>query len=37
MGDGTWEVDARLCLEAASPRPCTVLAVVVEHNTNFKG
>lgn len=34
--NGTWEIDARLCLEAASPRPCTVLAAVVPTNTNFK-
>lgn len=27
---GTWDVDARICLEANAPRPCTVLAVTVE-------
>jgi hypothetical protein len=27
--DGKWSTDARLCLEAASPRACTVLAAVV--------
>jgi hypothetical protein len=27
--DGTWSNDARLCLRAQSPRPCTVLAAVV--------
>lgn len=27
--NGTWSTDTRLCLEAASPRPCTVLACVV--------
>lgn len=27
--NGTWDTDARLCLEAASPRPCTVLACVI--------
>lgn len=25
---GDWETDARICLEASSPRPCTVLAAV---------
>jgi len=25
---GTWEVDARLCLESIAPRPATVLALV---------
>lgn len=28
--NGTFTVDSRLCLEAASPRPCTVLAVVID-------
>ena len=27
--DGVWSTDTRLCLEAASPRPCTVLAAVI--------
>lgn len=27
---GTWDPDARLCLKAQAPRPCTVLAVVIE-------
>jgi len=27
--DGTWSNDARLCLRAQSPRPCTVLAAIV--------
>jgi hypothetical protein len=27
--NGTWDTDSRLCLEASSPRPCTVLACVV--------
>lgn len=26
---GDWDTDARLCMEAASPRPCTVLGVVL--------
>jgi hypothetical protein len=27
---GTWDADARLCLKAQSPRPCTVLAVMID-------
>lgn len=27
---GTWDPDARLCLKAQAPRPCTVLAVVID-------
>ena len=27
---GTWDTDARLCLKANAPRPCTVLAVVID-------
>jgi hypothetical protein len=27
--NGTWDTDSRLCLEASSPRPCTVLACVI--------
>lgn len=27
---GTWTTDTRVCLKAQAPRPCTVLAVVVE-------
>lgn len=26
----TWDTDARLCLEAAAPRPCTVLAAIAD-------
>lgn len=26
---GEWDTDARLCLQSSSPRPCTVMAVVV--------
>jgi hypothetical protein len=26
---GTWDTDSRLCLRAQSPKPCTVLGVVV--------
>jgi len=32
--DGQWGTDSRLCLEAAAPRPCTVLAAVVQVTTN---
>lgn len=31
---GTWDTDARLCLKAAAPRPCTVLAAVVSMQTS---
>lgn len=31
---GEWSTDARLCLQAASPRPCTVAGVVVAVSTN---
>jgi hypothetical protein len=27
---GTWDSDARLCLLAQAPRPCTVLAAIAE-------
>lgn len=33
---GEWDTDSRLCLKAAAPRPCTVLAVVVSLATNEK-
>lgn len=33
---GEWMTDARLCLQAAAPRPCTVLAAVVDMRTNPK-
>ncbi len=31
---GDWSTDSRICLEAAAPRPCTVLACVVSVKTN---
>lgn len=34
---GDWSTDARLCLEASAPRPCTVLACVVGMATHDKG
>jgi hypothetical protein len=33
---GHWDTDSRLCLRAASPRPCTVLAAIVDMTTNAK-
>lgn len=33
---GRWDTDSRLCLRAASPRPCTVLAAIVDMTTNPK-
>jgi hypothetical protein len=30
---GAWDTDSRLCLQAASPRPCTVLAAVMDLET----
>jgi hypothetical protein len=33
---GEWTTDARLCLKATAPRPCTVLAAVVDMVTNAK-
>lgn len=31
---GTWDTDARLCLQAQSPRPCTVLAATIDMEMN---
>lgn len=31
---GIWDTDSRLCLMAASPRPCTLMAAVVDIATN---
>lgn len=33
---GQWDTDSRVCLQAASPRPCTVSALVVTIETNEK-
>lgn len=33
MFPGEWNTDARLCLQAASPRPCTVLAAIISMET----
>jgi hypothetical protein len=35
--DGEWDTDARLCLVASAPRPCTVAAAIVAVRTNEKG
>jgi hypothetical protein len=31
--DGSWDTDARLCLQATAPRPCTVAACVIGVDT----
>lgn len=33
---GGWDVDSRVCLKAASPRPCTVMAAVIDMEANAK-
>jgi len=33
---GTWDTDSRLCLQASSPRPCTILAAIVGVETNAR-
>lgn len=35
--DGEWDTDARLCLEAQAPRPCTLLAAIMTVYTSDKG
>lgn len=35
--NSSWDTDARICLEANAPRPCTVLGVVLQIQTNDKG
>lgn len=34
--DGRWDTDSRLCLQAQSPRPCTLLAAIIAIETNEK-
>jgi hypothetical protein len=34
--EGTWNSDSRLCLQVTSPRPCTLLGVVVSIETHDK-
>lgn len=34
--DGVWDSDARLCIEAESPRPCTILSTIIGLKTNEK-
>jgi hypothetical protein len=36
MFPGNWDTDSRLCLVANAPRPCTVLAAVVEVDTKAR-
>ncbi len=31
---GNWDTDSRLCLQAASPRPCMVMSAVIDITTN---
>lgn len=31
---GSWDTDSRLCLQAASPRPCTLLAAIIGVDTS---
>lgn len=33
---GDWATDSRLCLRASAPRPCTVLAAVIDMTTNAR-
>lgn len=33
---GNWDTDARVCLQGQAPRPCTVLAVVIQQDTSPK-
>ena len=33
---GAWDTDSRVCLRATAPRPCTLLALVIDWNTNEK-
>lgn len=34
--DGDWDTDLRLCLQAQSPNPCTILAAIIGVETNEK-
>jgi hypothetical protein len=34
--DGNWDSDSRLCLEAETPKPCTLLAAVASIETHDK-
>ena len=34
--NGEWDTDTRICLQAASPRPCTVLAAVLSISSHDK-
>ena len=35
--EGSWDSDARVCLQAQAPRPCTLLALTFQIQTNDKG
>lgn len=35
--DGSWDTDSRICLQAQSPRPCTILGLTFQISTNDKG
>jgi hypothetical protein len=35
--NGAWDVDARLCLQATGPKPCTVTAAIIQIETHDKG
>ncbi len=34
--EGVWDTDSRLCLQAQAPRPCTLLGLTFQINTNDK-
>lgn len=34
--EGTWDSDARICLQAQAPNPCTLLAITFQQTTNDK-
>lgn len=34
--EGTWNSDARICLQAQAPNPCTLLAITFQQTTNDK-
>lgn len=34
--DGSWDTDNRVCLEAAAPRPCNLLAMIIGVNSKEK-
>jgi hypothetical protein len=34
--EGSWDTDARICLQAQAPRPCTILGLTFQISTNDK-